>query len=81
MPLDEQSNDLVLPSVDCQTIAKKIEEDASLKSKAYYLAGPYTTGKTNTLYQLYRLMTVKGYTSLWIDADHGVGRKVGNYHS
>eukprot|EP01126_Amoeba_proteus_P023577 TRINITY_DN2369_c0_g1_i1.p1 TRINITY_DN2369_c0_g1~~TRINITY_DN2369_c0_g1_i1.p1 ORF type:complete len:296 (-),score=47.59 TRINITY_DN2369_c0_g1_i1:889-1776(-) len=58
---------LVLPSPDFHRIIHQIDENIS--SCAYYLAGPYATGKTNTLWQVQLQAQKKGYLTTFIDGD------------
>jgi len=67
MPLESEYNNLVLPSIDSETIFKKFH--GTSESVAYYLAGPYATGKTNTLYQLAKKCRKEGYVVVEINGD------------
>lgn len=60
--------DLVLPSVDCKSILEAIHQDGA-QSTAYYLAGPYTTGKTNTLGQIMDALNRQKTLVTYVDGD------------
>eukprot|EP01124_Arcella_intermedia_P026958 TRINITY_DN5189_c0_g1_i2.p1 TRINITY_DN5189_c0_g1~~TRINITY_DN5189_c0_g1_i2.p1 ORF type:complete len:642 (+),score=85.50 TRINITY_DN5189_c0_g1_i2:81-2006(+) len=59
--------EFVLPSSDAKSIINRIRKDEN--SAAFYLAGPYTTGKTNTLYQLCAELRKLDFNTVLIDAD------------